>query len=365
MNAPVFVGVDVSSEHLDAAFGPQGPVRRLANTAAGIGKLVARLGELEVAVVLMEATGGWERALAEMLAGASLPVAIANPRQVRDYARAMGVLAKTDAVDARVIARFAAAGRYQPWKAPDPANRELADLAGRRLQLVAQRTAEQNRRRLVGSRIVRSDIGRAVGGLKRRIKRLDREIAGLIAASPYLRARAGLIASVPGAGPQLVAVLAAYLPELGQVGNKQVCALVGVAPLNRDSGKYSGKRFVWGGRSRVRAALYMAALSASRHNPRIRAFYERLLAAGKPKKVALTACMRKLLTILNAMLRSGEYWRAEEAIPEQPPQADAGAADQGWSPVVGEASTTDRGEGGKAAAREDRITDGDVPAGRG
>ncbi|MYB17145.1 MAG: IS110 family transposase, partial [Chloroflexi bacterium] len=287
MNTPVYVGVDVSSEHLDAAFGPQGPVLRFANTAAGIGKLVARLGELEIVVVLMEATGGWEQPLAEALYKASLRVAIVNPRQVRDYARAMGVLAKTDAVDAKVIARFAAAGRYQPWKAPDPAIKELADLAGRRLQLVAQRTAEQNRRRLVGSRIVRSDIGRAIAGLGRRIKRLDKEIAGLINASPYLAARAGLIASVPGTGPQLVAVLAAYLPELGQVGNKQVCALVGVAPFSRDSGKYSGKRFVWGGRARVRAALYMAALTASKHNPAIRAFYDRLLKAGKPKKDSL------------------------------------------------------------------------------
>lgn len=365
MNAPICVGVDVSSEHLDAAFGPQGPVQRFGNTRAGIRKLLGRLRGLAVEVVLMEATGGYEFALAEALCGASLPVAVVNPRQVRDYARAMGVLAKTDAVDAKVIARFAAAGRHQLWKAPDPAARELAELAARRLQLVAQRTAENNRRKLVRSRRVRSDIGRAIGGLKRRIKRLDREIAGLIAASPYLRARAGLIASVPGAGPQLVAVLSAYLPELGQVGNKQACALVGVAPLNRDSGKYSGKRFVWGGRARVRSALYMAALSASKHNPRISAFYERLLAAGKPKKVALVACMRKLLTILNAMLRNGEYWRAEEASLDQAPQADAVAAGEGRSPVVGEASTADRGEGGAAAVREDRIPDVDVSAGGG
>lgn len=353
MNAPICIGVDVSSEHLDAAIGPQGPVQRFANTAAGIGKLIRRLGGLSVEVVLMEATGGWERVPAEALYGASLPVAIVNPRQVRDYARAMGVLAKTDAVDAKVLARFAAAGRYQFWTAPDPASRELAELAGRRLQLVQQRTREMNRRRLIRSRPVRSDIGRAIGGLKRRIKRLDGEIAGLIAASPYLSARAGLIASVPGAGPQLVATISAYLPELGRIGNKQVCALVGVAPLNRDSGRYSGRRFVWGGRGRVRAALYMSALSASRHNPRIRAFYERLLESGKPKKVALVACMRKLLTILNAMLRHGEYWRAEEP-PVRQPREEA-AAGEGRSPSADRAAADARGA--------DQAPDEDAPTG--
>ena len=176
----------------------------------------------------------------------------------------MGILAKTDAVDARVIAEFAATGHYQLWTAPSPQVKELAELAARRLQLVEQRTAEQNRRQLVRHRHVRSDIGRAVAGLKRRITGLDRKIADLIASSPYLSTRSDLIASVPGAGPQLVAALCAYLPELGNIGNKQIAALVGVAPLNRDSGKYVGKRFVWGGRGRVRAALYMSALVATR-----------------------------------------------------------------------------------------------------
>ncbi|MDE2936242.1 MAG: transposase [Chloroflexota bacterium] len=193
---------------------------------------------------------------------------------------------------------------------------------------------------------MRSDIGRAIAGLKRRIRRLDGMIAALIAASPYLRARAALIASVPGAGPQLVAAISAYLPELGRMGNKQVCALVGVAPLNRDSGKYSGKRFVWGGRGRVRAALYMAALTASKHNPAVRDFYDRLLEAGKPKKVALVACMRKPLTILNAMLRNGEYWR-EAQFPDEQQRDETGAADEG-RPAGGEASAADPGEGGVA-----------------
>ncbi len=263
MNAPICVGVDVSSEHLDAAFGPEGQVRRFCNTAAGIRKLIRRLRGIDVEVVLMEATGGYESALAEALGGASLPVAVVNPRQVRDFARAMGVLAKTDAVDARVLSEFAAAGHYRLWRAPNPRVRELAELTGRRLQLVSQRGAEQNRLRLISNRDVRSDINRAIAGLKRRIKRLDGRIADLIAASPDLRSRNALLRSVPGVGPQLSATVIAYLPELGSVGNRQVCALVGVAPLNRDSGKFSGKRFVWGGRGKVRAALYMSALVAS------------------------------------------------------------------------------------------------------
>ena len=349
MNAPICVGVDISSEHLDAAFGPRGRVHRYKNTAAGIGNLVRQLRDLEVEVVLMEATGGYEIPLVEELADAVLPVAVVNPRQVRDYARSMGILAKTDAVDARVLAEFASGGHYRLWTAPDPGIRELGELAARRLQLISQRTAELNRLRLIRNRDVRSDINRAVAGLGRRIKRLDARVVDLIASTPSLSARASLIASVPGAGPQLTAILLAYLPELGTVDNRQIAALVGVAPLNRDSGKYSGKRFVWGGRARVRAALYMAALAATRVNPRIKAFYGRLVAAGKPKKVALTACMRKLLSILNSMLRNGEYWRTEESpanvgndlsADQPPPQAVDGASAADDSP---ERMAADRG----------------------
>ena len=357
MSAPICVGVDVSSEHLDVAFGPKGQVRRFSNSSTGIRKLVRQLSVPDVEVVLMEATGGWERALAEALFAAFLPLAVVNPRQVRDYARAMGMLAKTDAIDARVIAQFAATGHYQLWRAPDPAVRELAELASRRRQLLEQRIAENNRLQLVGNRDVRSDINRAVAGLKRRIGRLDGRIADLIASSPYLSARSSLLASVPGVGPQLSAVLLAYLPELGSIGNKQICALVGVAPLNRDSGKFVGKRFVWGGRARVRAALYMSALTASRFNPRIKAFYDRPVAAGKPKKVALTACMRKLLTILNSMLRNGEYWRGAEL-----PVADS--EDQRQSPPPsGDAPAVDEDEDGAAVDRDDSILGGRPPPG--
>jgi transposase len=359
MNAPICVGVDVSSEHLDAAFGTQGRVRRFRNSSAGIRKLIAGLQDLPVEVVLMEATGGWERGLAEALVEASMPVAVVNPRQVRDFARAMGILAKTDAEDARVIAGFAATGRYRLWRAPDPAVRELGELANRRLQLVGQRIADRNRLRLLRNRHVRSDINRASAGLGRRIKRLDQRIAELIASSPDLKTRANLIASVPGAGPQLSAVLLSHLPELGSVGNRQVCALVGVAPLNRDSGKFSGKRFVWGGRSRVRSALYMAALTASRHNPRIKAFYDRLVAAGKPKKVALTACMRKLITILNSMLRHGEYWRGDRS-----PDGLDGVGNAGSGPDLSIATEAGEDDVDRAAGRDDPIPDRDLPTDR-
>lgn len=353
MNAPICVGVDVSSEHLDAAFGAQGRVRRYANSGAGIRKLIARLQDLPVEVVLMEATGGWEQRLAKALDGANLAVAVVNPRQVRDYARAMGILAKTDAVDARVIAEFAAGRHYRLWTAPDPTVKELGELAARRLQLVGQRVAERNRRRLVGNRHVRADVNRAVAGLGRRIKRLDQRIAELIASASELKTRADLIASVPGAGPQLSAVLLSHLPELGSVGNRQVCALVGVAPLNRDSGKFSGKRFVWGGRARVRAALYMAALTASRHNPRIKAFYDRLVEAGKPKKVALTACMRKLLTILNSMLRHGEFWCGDRSLDAW--DGVGSAPDPALATAAGEDDV------GTAAGRDDPILGRDLP----
>ena len=237
-------------------------------------------------------------------------MAIVNPRKIRDYARALGYLAKTDRIDARVIAEFGQRGRYKLWQAPDPAVRELAELITRRWQLIAQRNAERNRLQLARNHLVRADMNRCVAGIARRIKRLDRQISSLIAASPALNARCALIASVPGAGPQLTATLIAFLPELGMLGNKQVAALVG---FNRDSGEYRGRKIIWGGRGRVRSALYMAALTASRHNPEIKEFYDRLLATGKPKKLALTACMRKLLTILNSMLRNPECWREVSA----------------------------------------------------
>lgn len=309
MEDALYVGIDVAMDSLDVALGPGAEVETFANSDAGIGNLIEQLSATSVALVAMEATGGYERELAGALWAAGFEVAVINPRQVRDFARAMGILAKTDAIDARVIARYAEAVKPAASGRPDPRIRELAELVARRGRLVSLVAAEKNCLRLTVSRSVRSDVRRAISGLGRRIKRLDVEIGAAIEAVPALASRRSLLQSVPGVGPQLAAALIAFLPELGSIDNKSIAALVGVAPLNRDSGTYSGRRSVWGGRGKVRSVLYMGALVASRHNPVIRELYGRLIRAGKPKKVALTACARKLLVILNSMLRHGEYWR--------------------------------------------------------
>lgn len=313
MQDGIYVGIDVAKEAVDVALGPEEKVLTLPNSAAGFAKLLGRLKDFVVALVVMEATGGYERELADALCEAGHPVAVVNPRQVRDFARAMGVPAKTDRIDARVIARYAQAVNPPVRGQRTAGQRELAELVARRAQLMEHLTAESNRLRMVVSKRVRSEIGRAMAGLKRRVKTLDRDISDLIASDRALKVRSDLIQSVPGAGPQLAAALLAHCPELGTVSEKEIAALVGVAPLNRDSGGYSGRRTTWGGRSKIRSALYMSALVAAKHNPRIKNFYERLLDSGKPKKVALVACMRKLLVILNAMLRHGEFWRPEDA----------------------------------------------------
>ena len=302
-----FVGIDVAAAHLDVAVRP-GEAWRVANDEAGVAALAERLAALAPALVVLEATGGRELLAAGALAAAGLPVAVVNPRQVRDFARATGQLAKTDALDAQLLARFAAAVRPAPRPLPDAAAQELQAVLARRRQVVEMLVAERNR---LGSapRPVRADIAAHVAWLRRRLAALDAALAELIRASPVWRAKEDLLRSVPGVGPVLATTLLALLPELGALDRKQVAGLVGVAPLNRDSGAFRGKRAVWGGRAAVRAALYMATLVATRHNPAVRAFYRRLCAAGKPKKVALTACMRKLLTILNAMVRDGTGWQ--------------------------------------------------------
>ena len=309
MDDPLCVGVDVSGSRLDVAVGSRGEVLSLANAAAGIRDLLGRLKAQAIALVCMEATGGREAPLADALTDAGFAVAVVNPRQVRDFARSLGVLAKTDAIDARMIARYAELISPPARERPSGAVRELAALIARRGQLLRMQVAERNRLTLAQSRYVRADIRRSIAGLGRRIRRLDGDIAAATGADPALAARSSLLRSVPGVGPQLAAVLNAALPELGTLDRKSIAALVGVAPLNRDSGTFRGRRSVWGGRAQVRAVLYMGALRAAFCNPVIGAFYRRLVAAGKPKKVALTACMRKLLVILNAMVRSGEYWR--------------------------------------------------------
>lgn len=309
--ASIYFGIDVAKDSLDVAQRPGTEVWHLSNDEAGIASLVQRLVQVRPASVVLEATGGLEMPLVAALVAAWLPVAVVNPRQVRDFARATGRLAKTDAIDAQILARFAEAVRPPIRPLPDAATQELSALLTRRRQLVEMLTAEKNRLR-TATRAVRSDIQDHIRWLESRLSDLDRELAETIRSSPAWRTQDNLLQSTPGVGPVVSTTLLAALPELGALNRKEIAALVGVAPLNRDSGSFRGKRTVWGGRPQVRAVLYMATLVASRRNPVIRAFYQSAcggLAAGKPKKVALTACMRKLLTILNAMIRHRTPWQ--------------------------------------------------------
>lgn len=257
--------------------------------------------------MVLEATGGFEISVASELELAGLPVSLVNPRQVRSFARATGRLAKTDTIDAQVLAQFAEAVKPPVRPLPNEETRELRALVDRRRQLLEMLTSERNRLRNA-SRRVRPLIQEHIRWLKQQVEDLDKDIGELIRSSPIWRAQEDMLRSVPGVGPVLSSMLLTHLPELGSLNRGQVAALVGVAPLNRDSGAFRGKRSVWGGRTAVRSALYMAALAATQHNPVIKAFYHRLCAAGKPPKVALTACMRKLLLILNSMLKHRTRW---------------------------------------------------------
>ncbi len=310
----VFIGIDVAKAHLDVAVRPDGDTWQTTNDASGIAALVARLDHLQPTLVVLEATGGYERPVTASLVAAGLPVAVVNPRQVRDFAKATGKLAKPDTLDAHVLAHFAAAVQPAPRPLPDAETQALAAILARRRQLVAMLTAEQNRLHTAPTAI-RERIGAHIAWLAAELKEIDAELAQAIAADPTWRERDALLRSVPGVGPVLATTLLAELPQLGTLTRHQVAALAGVAPLNRDSGTRRGIRTVWGGRARVRGALYMAALVATRYNPVIRAFYARLCAAGKPKKVALTACMRKLLTILNALLAHHTPWNPSVSTP--------------------------------------------------
>jgi len=309
MLAPtVFVGVDVAKATLDVAVRPTSERWSVANDEPGIQSLVARLRPPGAVLVVLEATGGFEHAVAAALGAAGLGVVVANPRQVRAFARATGQLAKTDAIDAQILALFAERVRPTPRPLPDEAAQVLDALLTRRRQLIEMLVAEKNRLS-ASRRPVRHGITQHIRWLERQLGNVDHELEGAVQASPLWRAQDDLLQSVPGVGPVLSRTLLAELPELGALSRKQIAALVGVAPLARDSGTLRGRRTVWGGRAPVRAVLYMAAVAAARCNPVIRAFYRRLRAAGKPAKVALTACMRKLLTILNAMVRTQTPWR--------------------------------------------------------
>lgn len=311
MTAPspsVWVGLDVAKAHIDVAVLPTSTRLRVPNDEGGHATLVATLTAAAPTLIVLEATGGYETAVATAVALASLPVAVVNPRQVRDFARALGYLAKTDAIDAVVLARFAE--RVQPTPRPlaDADSADLAALVARRRQVSDMLVAERNRLPL--ARVsVRKRIREHVRYLDARLAELDADVAARIRKSPVWRDRDQLLQSVPGVGPRTASVLLASLPELGTGSARSLAALVGVAPLNADSGQHRGRRRTWGGRADVRAALYMAALVATRCNPVLRAFYRRLLHAGKTKKVALIATMHKLLTVLHAMIKHDKPWQ--------------------------------------------------------
>src|SRR5256886_19523 len=308
---PCFVGIDVAKAQLDIALRPSGERWAVPNDASGVATLVDRVQTLHPTLIVLEATAGLERMVTSALATAGLPVVVVNPRQVRDFARATGQLAKTEALDARALAHFADVIRPTPRPLPDAQTQELRALLGRRQQLIAMRTAEQNR--LAGTRgRLQTDIAAHITWLNTSLATLDDHLDTALRASPLWRENDDLLQSVPGIGPVYARTFLLELPELGTLNRQQIAALVGVAPLNCDSGTMRGRRTSWGGRAHVRTVLYMGTLVATRHNPRIKAFYARLLAAGKVTKVALTACMRKFLTILNAMLKHRTPWHAQE-----------------------------------------------------
>ena len=303
----IFVGIDVSKERLDVAvrptgMGPAGEGWEVSYDDTGVRQLLSRLKSLEPDMVLLEASGGLELPLVADLAAEAVPVVVVNPRQVRDFARATGKLAKTDTLDAAALAHFAQVVRPPVRPLRDAETQALNALAARRQQVMSMIVSEKNR---LGSAViaVRPRIEAHIGWLQQELNDMDEDLRQTLRRSPLWREKDDLLRSVPGVGEQLSITLLAHLPELGKLDRRQIAALVGVAPFNRDSGKMRGRRSVWGGRARVRAALYMGALVASRFNPVIRDFYQRLFAAGKPKKLALTACMRKLLVILNSMLK--------------------------------------------------------------
>ena len=305
-----FVGVDVSKDRLDVAVLPSGESWSTANQDEDIKSLVKKIRSLKPELIVLEATARLEMPLAVALAAKGLPMAIVNPRQVREFARASGILAKTDRIDAQVLARFGEKMRPEVRPLKDEETRELTALMTRRRQLMGMLVAEKNR--LAGApKSVHRDIRTHLNWLKKRLVDIDDHLADKIKNSPVWREKETLLQSVPGVGPVLSTSLMADLPELGTLNRRQIAALVGVAPFNRDSGSFRGKRLVWGGRRHLRSVLYMATLAATRSNPVIRTFYHRLCEAGKPRKVALTACMRKLLTILNAILKSQTPWQAQ------------------------------------------------------
>jgi transposase len=311
--SPTFIGIDVSKGHLDLHVRPSGHAERFDNTSEGVASITTRVVTQAATLVVIEATGGYETLLAASLGAAGVPVAVVNPRQVRRFAEACGQLAKTDAIDAAMLALFAE--RIQPpvRPLPDPQTQHLQDLLDRRRQLIGMRTMESNRLPMAQTVRVRRDIEDHLAWIDGRLKDVETDLGEAIQASPAWQARDDILQSIPGIGPQVSRTLVADLPELGQLDRQQVAALVGLAPMNRDSGQKHGRRCIRGGRTRVRTALYMAALSARRHNPVLSAFADRLRASGKTSKVVLVAVARKLVVLANALVRKNQHWTPQPA----------------------------------------------------
>lgn len=308
-----FVGIDVSKANLDVACWKSKEYKRYSNNPKGIQDLVEWLKELQPELIVLEATGGLELPLVVELAYAKMPVAVVNPRRIREFARSIGQLAKTDKLDAKVIAHFGAATHPEARKIPTQEEEKLSALMTRRRQVIEMLTAERNR--LHSARFAMQErIEMHITWLEKELQDLDDEISKFIQQSPLWKEKDALLKSVPGVGPVTSATILAMLPELGTLNRQKIAALVGVAPVNKDSGKRQKKRRVFGGRANVRCVLYMAALSATKHNPKIKCFYDHLIRMGKEKKVALTACMRKLLVILNAIIRQNQIFRSEFVI---------------------------------------------------
>jgi transposase len=305
----IIVGIDVSKDRLDIAVRPSGEAFVVERNAAGLELLAGRLRELSPHIVALEATGGFETVAAATLAAAALPVVVVNPAQIRAFAKALGQRAKTDPIDAAVIAHFAEATKPEPRPLPDAATRLLADLVARRRQIVEMIGAERQRERRVTVPRLKTSIARLLKALEKELASLDADIDDAVRGSPAWRAKEDLLASVPGVGPAIARTLMAELPELGKLDRKEIAALAGLAPFTRQSGQWRGRSFIGGGRTTVRTALFMGAMVAKKHNPILKAFFDRLVAAGKPKMVALIAVARKLLTILNAILRDNRSWQ--------------------------------------------------------
>jgi transposase len=305
----VYVGIDVSKDRLDVHVRPGRETFAVSRDGKGLEDLVERLRTLSPQLIAIEATGGFETIAAAAIAGAALPLAVVNPAQVRHFAQAVGKRAKTDPIDAEVIARFAEAVKPEPRPVPDEEARLLAELVARRRQIIEMIVAERQREKRAESVRVRKSLGRTIRSLEKELPEIDGDIDTLVRGSPAWREKEDLLVTVPGVGNILARTFLAELPELGKLTRRQIASLAGVAPYTRQSGRWKGKSMIGGGRAAPRCGLYMAALTASQRNPQLKAFYHRLLAAGKPKMVALIAVARKLLTILNAMLRDKKEWQ--------------------------------------------------------